>query len=99
MYWKKNRIVIVIVIALMLAFLVAGCRKDPQTKKKEFVESADSLVKQEKYADAIIQYRNALKIEPNSSDIYFRLGEAYFKNQQLREAYASYKKATELDKN
>src|SRR3954470_3790521 len=97
MYWKKNRIVII--VALCLAVLVAGCRKDPETKKKEFVESADSLVKQEKYADAIIQYRNALKIDPNSSDIYYRLGDAYFKNQQLREAYASYKKSSELDKN
>src|SRR5438309_10653333 len=97
MYRTKNRIVVI--VALMVALFAAGCRKDPETKKKEFIASGDQLMTAEKYADAIIQYRNAAKIDPNSSAVFFKLRDVYFKNAQLREAFGSYKKSIELDTN
>src|SRR5262249_49328606 len=51
----------------------------------------------EKYNEAVIQYRNALKIDPNSSDLYTALGDTYLKSKQFRDAYAAYQKAAQLN--
>jgi len=93
---KKSAILFVVSVAMLVA---QGCLKDPAKQKAGFVGSADKYMASQQYSEAIIQYRNALKIEPASSDLQFKLGEAYFSNAQYREAYASYKKAAELDRN
>src|SRR5258708_7026876 len=93
---KKSAIFFVVSMAMLVG---QGCLKDPAKQKAGFVGSADKYMASQQYSEAIIQYRNALKIEPASSDIQFKLGEAYFSNAQYREAYASYKKAAELDRN
>lgn len=98
MYFTKSRNIFILSL-LSLALFAAGCHKDPQTQKREFTASGDKLAASQKYQDAIIQYRNALKADPNASDVYYKLGEAYFRNNQLREAFGAYKRATELDKN
>ena len=85
MYPRRNHTLVI--ITLLLALVVAGCRKDPQAQKAEFTASGDKLMASQKYSDAIIQYRNALKIDPYSSVLFFKLGEAYFRNAQLREAF------------
>src|SRR4051812_21683242 len=93
---KKS--VLVFISALML-FSMLGCTADPAKQKSEFVASAEKAMAAGKFSDAVIQYRNALKIEPNSSSLNNSLGDAHFKNGQLREAFLAYKKATELDPN
>jgi tetratricopeptide (TPR) repeat protein len=85
-------------LVLAIGFL-AGCKKDPAKAKSEFMASAETYMAEERYSEAIIQYRNALKLEPSSSTIHSALAEAYFKNNQFREAFSSYKKAAELDPN
>jgi len=87
------------ILAAMMALLVSGCKKDPAKAKLEFVESAEKYIAEQKWNEAIIQYRNALKIDPTSSELQVSLAEAYMRNQQYREAFAAYKRAAELDPN
>ena len=89
----------ILVAAALMAALPVGCKKNPAEAKAQFVTSAEKYMATQEYSEAIIQYRNALKIEPSSSKLQFSLGEAYFKNSQYREAFAAYKKASELDPN
>jgi tetratricopeptide (TPR) repeat protein len=83
--------------AALLLGLLAGCSKDPAKQRSQFEASAKQYMEQEKYNEAIIEYRNALKLMPTSSDLQTQLAEAYLKNGQLREAFAAYNKAAELD--
>lgn len=91
----KHKATYTLLFLLLLSF--AGCTRDPIKRKSAFVASAEKYVAAGKYDEAIIQYRNALKIDPNSSALYYSLGEAYTRNQQYREALLSFKKSTELD--
>src|SRR5437899_6417969 len=84
-------------VSALTLFAMMGCTADPAKQKSEFVASAEKFMAAAKYSDAVIQYRNALKIEPNSSPLNSSLGDAYFRNGQLREAFLAYKKATEID--
>jgi len=87
--------------ALMLLLVAvlgfSGCTRDPGKRKSEFVASAEKYVAAGKYGEAVIQYRNALKIDPNSSPLYYSLGETYTRNHQYPEGFVSFKKSAELD--
>src|SRR5262245_37943694 len=79
------------------ALLLSGCKKDPAKAKLEFQESAEKYVAEEKYNEAIIQYRNALKIDPTSSSLTLALADTLMRNAQYRDAFMAYKRAAELD--
>lgn len=87
------------IVLLLAVALLAGCFKDPAKQKADYLASAEKYVASEQYGEAIIQYRNALKLTPTDAKTQFKLGDAYFKNGQLREAFLSYRKAGELDPN
>ena len=54
---------------------------------------------QRKFAESVISYKNALKLQPNSPDLWFNLGIAFTQIQQLDEAAASYQKAIQIKHN
>lgn len=51
---------------------------------------------QQKFAESVISYKNALKLQPNTPDLWFNLGIAQTHIQQLDDAAASYKKAIQI---
>ena len=57
----------VALIVVCAAVLVsAGCSKDPDVAKQEFLRNGDRYVTQHKYPEAAIEYRNALQQDPGS---------------------------------
>lgn len=60
----------------MVALVAAACADDPQVAKRKFVESGDRYMAQQKYAEAIIQYRNAIAKDPKYGEARFKLGKA-----------------------
>ena len=57
----------------------------------------DGYVAQGKLKEAIIEYRNAVKIAPQSADAHFKLAKAYAQAEDPAKAYQSYARAAELD--
>ena len=48
-------------------------------------------------AEAIIEYKNVLQIDPNNADAHFGLSQAFLKNKQLREAFWELRETVRLD--
>ena len=50
-------------VAALLAcsVLLSGCSKDPEVAKREYLGSGDAYVEQKKYAEAVVEYRNAIQ--------------------------------------
>ncbi len=48
---------------------------------------------QQKFAESVLSYKNALQLQPNSPDLWFNLGIAFTQIQQLDQAATSYQKA------
>jgi tetratricopeptide (TPR) repeat protein len=66
-YWS-----VVTVCAVLVA---AGCGKSERTKE-QFFEAGTQYAQQQKYAEAILEYRNALKLDPKFAAAHGKLGEA-----------------------
>ncbi len=60
---------------------------------------AQIYLKQGEYKKAIIEYRNALKLEPKSVELHNNLGIAYQKDQQFEEALKAFQTALQLNPN
>ena len=58
---------------------------------------ADSAYNREAYADAIRLYNEAIADEGVSSNLYYNLGNAYYRDNRLGKAILSYERALALD--
>src|SRR4029079_16075181 len=62
---------------LATAVFAAGCGKDPEVAKRGFVNSGDAFVAQKKYAEAVIQYRNAVQQDARYGEARAKLADTY----------------------
>lgn len=62
----------------------------------ESFQEANRLYGDGKFNESIAAYQNALKSRP-AAEIYYNLGNAYFKNKQLGQAIVNYERAKRLD--
>ena len=52
----------------------------------------DSYGKYGKYAEAIIEFKKGIAIDPTNADLWYNMGGAYFSNKQYPEAIAAFQK-------
>jgi tetratricopeptide (TPR) repeat protein len=78
-----NRIGLTIVLLAVL-LPVAACSKDPEVAKREHVARGDRYVAENKLAEAVIEYRNAVNLDARFGDARFKLGETYEKIGEAR---------------
>src|SRR5579871_953824 len=58
-------------VATTLALsLFAGCKRDPQVQKKNYVDKGFAYFQQSKYREAAIEYQNALQIDPRFAEAH-----------------------------
>src|SRR5262245_8631996 len=79
-----------------LAVVAVSCRKDPEKLKQEFFASAEKYVAENKYQEAIVQYRNAISTDPRFGEAHYRIAEAFTHEQNLRQALIEYIRAADL---
>ncbi len=82
-----------VVALLFSAVWLAGCGKSAS----QYLDRGNQLFKAGKYSDATLNYRNAVKKNPQSSEAYYRLGLALLKQGNANEAYQSLNRAVTLD--
>ena len=82
--------------ALALVFGVTACQSDTE-KLDGFMARGDEYREAEQYDEAIIEYRNALQIDPNHADAHEGLAEAYLNTEQLSEGYWELGETIRLD--
>jgi putative PEP-CTERM system TPR-repeat lipoprotein len=70
MLWSR-----VIVVICLLAFAV-GCSSDPEKQKQAYLESGNRFFDQKKFAEAVVEYRNAIQIDPSFGEARERLSTA-----------------------
>ncbi len=84
-------------LALMagLALLAAAC-SNPQKTAREQIQRGDSQMAENKVADAVIQYRNAVRNDPMSGEARKKLGDAYLKTGNVKGALTELVRAADL---
>jgi tetratricopeptide (TPR) repeat protein len=88
--------VIVAALVACSTLCAIGCSKDPEVAKREYLASGDAYVAQKKYAEAVVEYRNAIQQDPRFGQARYKLAEAYVELNQPVDAYREYIRAADL---
>ena len=77
--------------------MFSGCSKSPGEKRSAYLSSANEYMQEEKYAEAAIQFQNALQIAPDDAETLITLGEVQLKLMRANKAYKAFSRATQAD--
>ncbi len=83
---------------LVALFALAGCT-NPETAKAEHLSKGDAYLKESKFQEASIEYRNALQIDDKLAAAHWGLAQAYEGLQRFQEAFDALRKTIDLDPN
>jgi Flp pilus assembly protein TadD len=78
---------------LLGAMWLAACSKDPN----KYLASGDKYFKAGKYQEAVIQYRNAIQLNPKLAQAHYELSRAYFQLKSPAAAYRELRETVTLD--
>src|SRR5215467_10794609 len=62
-----------------LFLIFYGCKGDVQAKKASYMQRGEAYVANEKYAEAIIEFRNVIKLDPKDAQAYYKIALVYIK--------------------
>ena len=95
---KKKLIIIFIAVAVIAGFGPTGIQAASQRKTPAYgiFYKANEYFREEKYEQAKEQYKQILDLGVESGNLYYNLGNTYFKSGSLGEALSSYEKAKKL---
>ncbi|MCB0408966.1 MAG: tetratricopeptide repeat protein [Flavobacteriales bacterium] len=83
---------LILILLLSVSSTFATSVADPNTD----YQKANELYAQKKYSEAIEIYENLINNDMLSADIYYNLGNAYYKTNQIPDAILNYEKALKL---
>ena len=83
------------VLALTL-FVAVSCGTNPEAQKAEHLRRGQQYFEAQKYSEAILEYRNAVKLDEKSGEARRRLAEAYDRAGEKRNAAREYLRAADL---
>ncbi len=85
-------------VLIAAVFAIGGCA-NPEKSKLAHVEKGDAYLKDEKFQEASLEFRNAIQIDEKLVSAHWGLARAYEGLQRFQEAFEELRKTTELDAN
>jgi len=85
-------------LALALVFLFS-CSSTPAELVAKHTKRGDEFAQKEKYKEAVIEYKNAVKAGPNDAGLHFKLAKAALEAREFPTAFQELQKTVELDPN
>ena len=85
---------------LICAFLFAAslaCNRDPNAKRQKYFDSGNRYFERGKFPEAVIEFSNAVQVDPQYAAAHFKLAESYLKMQRFPDAYRELERTVELD--
>jgi tetratricopeptide (TPR) repeat protein len=87
----------VLAAALVLALLTVSACSSDEEQYASFMAQGEGYADEEKWDEAVIEFRNALQIDPNNPEAHHALAKAYLQSGQIREAYWELHETGRLD--
>jgi len=86
-----------LLLCLLVTLFLPGCSRDPNVKKQKYLDSGLRYFQQQRYREAVIQFSNAVQVDPSFAQAHYQLGESFVKLQNWPQAFAELSRAVELD--
>lgn len=93
---SQRRVLILLLSSCLIAGLL-GCERDPNVRKRKFLDSGNRYLAGEEFPAAVVEFSNALQVDPNFAPAHYQLAECYLKMQRFPDAYRELQRTTELD--
>jgi tetratricopeptide (TPR) repeat protein len=87
-----------LLILIVAAVLIGACTT-PEKAKAQHVARGQARLKDKKFQEAALEFRNALQIDEKLADAHWGLANAYEGLQRYQEAFEEMKQVAELDAN
>ena len=84
---------------IVVALFLGSCDRSPEAKLVKYLKRGDAYVKEEKFKEAVIEYKNAVKAVPKDPIAHLKLAKASLEAKDIRTAFAELQKTVELDPN
>src|SRR2546423_15607300 len=93
----RPRVYYVTLLSVFLAavFAISAC-SNPEKAKIAHVEKGEAYLKDEKFQEAALEFRNAIQIDEKLASAHWGLARAYEGLQRFQEAFEELRKTTEL---
>jgi tetratricopeptide (TPR) repeat protein len=85
-----------VLILALPALWLAACQDDA-AKLQEHLARGEGYVKEGRFAEAQIEFKSALQIDPNHADAHYKLAHAYLRGRKLREGFWELRETVRLD--
>jgi len=79
-----------------MALAGAGCARNPAAKAAQFLKNGRSFMEKKDYSRAILQFRNAVQLQPQDAEPYYQLGLAYLAKPDVQQATACFRKTLQV---
>ena len=86
-----------LILLVIGAACLAGCSSNPNQRKLRYVEGGVKYLSNHKYQEAIIQFRNAIQIDPKFAAAHYQLARAYLAMRNSQAAYREFNQTIGLD--
>ena len=83
-------------VTTVLSLVATIACANPEKSKQKYMARADANMAAGEYAEAILQYRNALKVDRRFGEARYKLAQAYEKTGNARNAAEEYVRAADL---
>ena len=83
-------------LSLLVCLALVACQSS-EKKLAEHMARGDAYLEEEKYPEAIIEYKSALQIDPNQAAAHWGLAQSHLKNEQPREGFWELRETVRLD--
>jgi tetratricopeptide (TPR) repeat protein len=84
-------------ILLVCIGLFCGCNRDPKAARDKYFKSAERYLSENKFDEAIIQYRNALQVDKGHIPSYLGMAKTFQKTGNHQNAIGIYQEVVKLD--
>jgi tetratricopeptide (TPR) repeat protein len=89
----------VVLVWASVALLFASCQQPKPARAKSAIARGQQYLEDKKISRAILEFRLAQRLDPQSADVYFQLANGYLAAGQQAAAYVNLRKALQLDPN
>lgn len=92
-----SRIVMIVLALIFSGAVWIACSQNPAEERDSYFQRGKKYFQQNRYADAAIEFENAVKIDPHFAQGYYYLGLTEKKRNDLRGAFRAFRKEMEVD--
>src|SRR5580700_4890175 len=94
---KSESVRILGISLLTVACLLAGCSRNPEVRKKKFLEKGNAYFDKGQYREANLEYQNAIQVDPRFADAHYRLAQTLMKQGDWSHAYQELSRTVEYE--